>query len=93
MPSRAASLARSAIVDAPVSTTSSSRRPSILASVQKCPPLPRESVTLREFGEFDGEVLELIGGRGELGRGFIGKDGISVQRVFDAINFVIKKRE
>ena len=54
-PSRAASVSRSAMVVAPVSTTNSRRRPSTRASVQKCPPLPGESVMLRE-------LFELVGG-------------------------------
>ena len=39
--------------EAPVSTTNSMRRPSTRASVQKCPPLPRVSTTLRELAGDD----------------------------------------
>ena|SRR2546421_6664015 len=56
MPSRAASLARNAICDAPVSTTSSKRRPSTRASVRKCPSPPGARLTLRELAALGEEA-------------------------------------
>jgi len=49
MPRRAASLSRSAITDAPVSTRKSMRRPSITASTLKWPLSPRGIDMLREL--------------------------------------------
>jgi hypothetical protein len=46
---RAASLSRSAITDAPVSTRKSMRRPSMTASTLKWPLSPRGMVMLREL--------------------------------------------
>ena len=63
MPSRAASLSRSAIWVAPVSTTNSSRRPSTRASTWKWPPWPLLITTLREFAGAAGSsaTLALVG--------------------------------
>src|SRR3974390_3245223 len=55
MQSRAASVARNATVDAPVSTTSSNTRPSTRACARKCPSLPGERVTVRELDAPVGE--------------------------------------
>src|SRR5476651_767757 len=66
MPNFAASLARKATAEAPVSTMNSIRRPSTRASTLNCPRWSPRSVTVRDDDD-DGDILMISGRAGLAG--------------------------